>query len=47
MLAGLQVPDKNPDPVALNGNDFAAAIDRAITRSGKLIEAKAIEPGGG
>jgi len=29
---------------SLNGNDFARALDRAIMRSGKLIEAKAIEP---
>jgi hypothetical protein len=29
---------------SLNGNDFATALDRAIMRSGKLIEAKAIEP---
>ena len=26
---------------ALNGSDFAAALDRAIMRSSKLIEAKA------
>jgi hypothetical protein len=29
---------------SLSGNDFAAALDRAIMRSSKLIEAKAIEP---
>jgi hypothetical protein len=29
---------------SLTANDFAAALDRAIMRSGKLVEAKAIEP---
>ena len=28
---------------SLTGNDFAMRLDRAIMRSGKLIEAKAIE----
>jgi hypothetical protein len=43
------LPYENPKLSAmavtsLNGNDFARALDRAIMRSGKLIEAKAIEP---
>jgi hypothetical protein len=29
---------------SMTTNDFAAALDRAIARSSKLIEAKAIEP---
>ena len=28
----------------LNADGFAARLDRAIARSGKLIEAKAVEP---
>jgi hypothetical protein len=28
----------------LNADSFAARLDRAIMRSGKLIEAKAVEP---
>jgi hypothetical protein len=28
----------------MTGNDFARALDRAIMRSSKLIEGKAVEP---
>jgi hypothetical protein len=43
------LPYENPKLSAmavasLSGNDFAKALDRAIMRSGKLIEAKAVEP---
>jgi hypothetical protein len=39
---GRSAPNK---PVGyLNADSFAAGLDRAIMRSGKLIEAKAVEP---
>jgi hypothetical protein len=43
------LPYENPKLSAmavtsLNANDFARALDRAIARSSKLIEAKAVEP---
>jgi hypothetical protein len=43
------LPYENPKLSAMavasmNGNDFAAALDRAIMRSSKLIEAKAERP---
>jgi hypothetical protein len=43
------LPYENPKLSAvavasMSGNDFAMRLDRAILRSGKLIEAKAIEP---
>jgi hypothetical protein len=45
--AALAIPFESPKLSATailhDGDSFAAALDRAILRSGKLIEAKAIE----
>jgi hypothetical protein len=43
------LPYENPKLSAvtvasMTGNEFAMRLDRAIMRSGKLIEAKAVEP---